>query len=186
MNRNDFVRIIDHVPHARQYLPYATAENFTGHVIYDFQDAYLRYGVVLKLAAAARELAQMGYGILVWDGYRPVYAQAKLYEIVPDPNFVSPPGVGIQNHCRGKAVDVTLYDLATGELIEMPSDYDDFTGKAHRLCPDITPTAAANARILEEAMERHGLKGYIGEWWHYNDTEDYPIEEKFIPRTGNR
>lgn len=178
---DDFVRIVDYVPHARQALPYATEENFTGQVIYAFQDAYLRYGTVKKLAAVAAELEERGLGLLIWDGYRPVYAQAKLYEVCPDPTYVSPPGVGNQNHCRGRAVDLTLYDLETGEQVEMPTGFDDFSAYADRDYSDASAEAAANALVLQEAMERHGFRGYSAEWWHFNDTDDYPIEEGFDP-----
>lgn len=182
---DDFVRILDYVPQARQALPYATADNFTGQVIYQFKDAYLRYGTIKKLAAVAQELEKQGLGLLIWDGYRPVYAQAELFEACPDPTYVSPPGVGNQNHCRGRAVDLTLVNLETGEELEMPTGFDDFTAYADRDYSDVSKTAAANARILEEVMTKHGFKGYSKEWWHYNDTDSYPIEEQFDPAAVN-
>lgn len=178
---DDFVRILDYVPNALQSLPYASNDNFTGQVIYEFSDAYLRYGAVKKLAAAATELEAMGFGLLIWDGYRPVYAQAKLYDVCPDPTYVSPPGVGSQTHCRGRAVDLTLYDLDTGEVLEMPTDFDDFSALADRNYSDVSVEAAANARVLEDVMTKHGFKGYSAEWWHYTDTDNYPIEEEFDP-----
>lgn len=178
---DDFVRILDYVPQARQMLAYATTDNFTGQVIYEFADAYLRYGTVKKLSKAADELEKLGLGLLIWDGYRPVYAQAKLYDVCPNPTWVSPPGVGNQNHCRGRAVDLTLFDLETGEALEMPTGFDDFSPSADRDYSDVSPTAASNARILEEVMTKHGFKGYSAEWWHYNDTDSYPIEEEFDP-----
>lgn len=177
----DFVRVIDYIPQIRQALAYATEDNFTGQVIYEFTDAYLRYGTVEKLAQVSEELEEQGLGLLIWDGYRPVYAQAKLFEVCPDPTYVSPPGVGNQNHCRGRAVDLTLVDLQTGEELGMPTGFDDFTACADRDYSDVSPEAAANAELLEDVMERHGFKGYSGEWWHYNDTDAYPIEEVFDP-----
>lgn len=176
-----FVRVLDYVPNARQDLRYATADNFTGQVIYDFQDAYLRYGTVCKLAEAARELEEMGLGILIWDAFRPVSAQARMFEAYPDPAYVSKPGVGRQNHCRGLAIDLTLYDLESGEPLAMPTGFDDFSGLADRDYSDISGEAAANAKLLEEVLERHGFRGYRGEWWHFNDTDEYPIEEDFDP-----
>lgn len=177
----DFVRILDYIPQARQALPYATADNFTGQVIYPFTDAYLRYGTAKKLAAVAQELEEQGLGLLIWDGYRPVYAQAALFEACPNPTYVSPPGVGNQNHCRGRAVDLTLFNLETGEQLEMPTGFDDFTAYADRDYSDVSETSAANARILEEVMTKHGFKGYSKEWWYYNDIDNYPIEEQFNP-----
>ncbi len=183
LKEEDFVRVLDYIPLARQYLPYATEDNFTGTVIYDFTDAYLRYGTVKKLMAVSKELEQYGYGLLIWDGYRPVAAQQKLYDVCPDPNYVSPPGVGNQNHCRGRAVDLTLVDLTTGAQLEMPTGFDDFSAKADRDYSDVSSRAAFHALLLEQTMERYGFAGYSGEWWHFNDTEDYPIEESFVPET---
>ena len=177
----DFVRVLDLVPNARQLLYYGTEENFTGQVIYDFSDAYLRYGTACKLAEAARELEELGLGLLIWDAYRPVSAQARLFEAYPDPKYVSKPGVGNQNHCRGRAVDLTLYDLQTGEALVMPTGFDDFSDLADRDYSDADEEAAANAALLEQVLERHGFRGYRGEWWHFNDTDDYPIEEVFEP-----
>lgn len=177
----DFVRILDYIPQARQHLPYATDENFTGQVIYQFTDAYLRYGTVKKLMAVSLALEEQGLGLLIWDGYRPVYAQARLYQVCPDPTYVSPPGVGNQNHCRGRAVDLTLVDLATGGPLVMPTGFDDFSDLADRDYSDVSSEAAQNARLLEDVMQRYGFQGYRGEWWHFNDTQEYPIEEEFDP-----
>ena len=178
---DDFVRVLDHVPNVRQQLRYATTDNFTGQVIYDFTDAFLRYGTVCKLTEVARELEEMGLGIMIWDAYRPVYAQARLFEAYPDPKYVSKPGVGRQNHCRGLAVDLTVYDLETGEMLLMPSAFDDFSALADRDYRDVSEEAAEHASLLESVMERNGFTGYRGEWWHYNDNDDYPIEEAFDP-----
>lgn len=177
----DFVRVLDYVPLMKQQLPYATQDNFTGTVIYDFTDAYLRYGTVKKLMAVGAELQSYGYGLLIWDGFRPVSAQQKLYDACPDPTYVSPPGVGKQNHCRGLAVDLTLYDLMSGQLLEMPTGFDDFSAFADRDYSDVSANAAFHALLLETTMERHGFQGYQGEWWHFNDTDEYPIETEFDP-----
>lgn len=180
---DDFVRVLDHIPNAFQNLRYATHYNFTGKVIYRFQDAYLRYGTVKKLMEVAAELEKQGYGLLIWDGYRPVSAQRALFETFPDPNYVSPPGVGSQTHCRGKAIDLTLYRLDNGTELLMPSEFDDFSAYADRDYSDVSAEAAANATLLQTVMERHGFTGYSKEWWHFTDTNDYPVEENFDPAT---
>ena len=177
----DLVRVLDYIPDARQALAYATTGNFTGQRIYDFSDAYLRYSTVKKLAAVCEELAEQGLGILIWDGFRPVYAQARLWEVCPDPNFVSHPVTGNRSHCRGSAVDLTLVELATGEPLPMPTGFDDFSALADRDYSDCGPEAAANARVLEETMERHGFVPYSKEWWHFSDTEKYEVDENFDP-----
>ena len=180
----ELVRIIDYIPSAREELAYASEENFTGQRIYDFYNAYLRYGTVKKLAAASGELEEMGYGILIWDGFRPVSAQAALWEICPNEKYVSHPVKGTRAHCRGNAVDLTLCDLETGEKLEMPTGFDDFSALADRNYGDCTDTVAENARLLERVMKKHGFKPYSAEWWHYTDTDSYPVAEDFEPPVG--
>lgn len=181
----DFVRIIDFIPTARESLAYATEENFTGVVIYDFTEAYLRYGTLKKLMEAGERLEEFGYGIVIWDAYRPVYGQQRLWDAYPDPAYVSPPGSGTQSHCRGCAVDITLYDLVTGELLEMPTGFDDFSVYADRDYRDVSAEAADNARLLEEIMSVCGFRPYSGEWWHFTDTQSYDIEQDFDPADLN-
>lgn len=180
-----FVCISDYIPQIRLELAYATVDNFTGKRIYEFTDAYLRYGTVKKLATAAEILLQEGYGLVIWDGYRPIYAQERLWEICPDPTYVSKPGTGSQSHCRGIAVDITLYDIATGALLEMPSGFDDFSDHADRDYSDCSAEAAKNALLLENTMELCGFKPYSAEWWHFSDTDSYPVEYEFDPAKGN-
>ena len=177
----DFVRIIDYIPPARVELAYATANNFTGYRIYDFTDAYLRYGTVKKLVKVSEELAQQGIGLIIWDGFRPAAAQAKLWEICPDPTFVSHPVTGKRTHCRGNTVDISIYDLETGEDLAVPTGYDNFTAYADRDYSDCSKEAAANARLLEQTMEKYGFTPYFAEWWHFADSRDYPIDEFFDP-----
>ena len=176
----DFVRVLDYVPSARQQLMYATDQNFTGQRIYDFTDAYLRYGTVQKLAAVSGDLSELGLSLKIWDGFRPVSAQFRLWEACPNPAFVANPRTGFSSHSRGNTVDVTLVDAAGNEL-EMPTGFDDFSAKADRDYSDSTETAAAHAQLLEILMEKHGFAGYAGEWWHFTDTDDYPVEEDFSP-----
>lgn len=176
----DFVKILDWIPTARQQLFYATSQNFTGQAIYDFEDAYLRYGTLKKLKAVSEDLAELGLYLKIWDGFRPVSAQFKLWEIYPNSTYVANPNVGFSSHSRGNTVDLTLVDENGAEL-EMPTEFDDFSAKADRDYSDCTETEANNAKILEILMEKHGFTGYFGEWWHYSDTEKYPVEEVFEP-----
>ena len=108
----DFVRVIDYLPSVSQELMYATDRNFTGQIIYDFTDAYLRYGTVKKLAAVSEDLAEFGLALKIWDGFRPVSAQRKLWEVCPDPAYVANPNKGFSSHSRGNTVDLTLVDTA--------------------------------------------------------------------------
>ena len=178
------VMVGEYLPSIRQDLMYASDRNFTGKNIYHFTQAYLRFGTLKKLDAVNRELAQQGLGLLIWDGFRPLSAQAKLWEICPDSKFVSNPVTGNCNHCRGNAVDLTLVNLYTGEILEMPSGFDDFSDKGDRDYSDCSPNAAANAQLLQTVMEKHGFKGYQEEWWHYTDTVNYDKETWFDPGMG--
>lgn len=182
----DFVRIADYIPTARVELAYATVNNFTGCRIYDFADAYLRYGTIRKLVKASEELAEHGAGLIIWDGFRPAAAQAKLWEICPDPTFASHPVTGKRTHCRGNTVDISIYDLKTGEDLPVPTGYDNFTAYADRDYGDCSKDAAANARLLEQIMEKYGFTPYFAEWWHFADTEEYPVDEYFNPAIPTR
>lgn len=178
-----FARVLDYIPTASQELFYATENNFTGKRIYDFVEVYLRYGTVKKLMLVAEELEEKGLYLKIWDGFRPVSAQFRLWEICPDPTYVANPNKGYSNHSRGNAVDLTLVD-AQGNELEMPTEFDDFSGKADRNYSECTPEAAANAKLLEDTMQKYGFQGYYGEWWHFNDTDTYPVEMEFEPDAG--
>lgn len=172
----DLVRILDHIPAIYIDLKYATADTFTGEFIYDFTDAYLRYGTVKKLADVQSELEKQGYCLKIWDAYRPVSTQFKLWEVYPDPAYVANPNTGYSSHSRGNTVDVTLV-LADGTEVEMPTGFDDFTKLADRDYSDVSESAANNALVLETLMEANGFTGYYGEWWHFSDSVEYPVIE---------
>ena len=176
----DFVSVTEYCPLISVELKYATVDNFTGKVIYSFQDAYLRYGTVKKLEAASQILAQQGLFLKIWDGFRPVSAQYALWKAFPDPNYVANPNAGHSSHSRGNTVDVTLVD-EQGNPVELPTGFDDFTAKADRNYDDCSEVAAVHAMLLEAAMQESGFEGYRMEWWHYSDTESYPVEEVFDP-----
>ena len=175
------VRVADYLPEIQQNLIYATDTNFTGIRIYDFTEAYLRYGTVKKLAQVSAELEAQGLGLLIWDAYRPIEAQQLLWDICPDPTYVSNPTTGNRTHSRGGAVDLTLVDLKTGKLCEMPSGFDEFSPKGDREYSDVSAEAAANSILLEKVMKKYGFKPYSNEWWHYNDQDEYPVDEIFNP-----
>ena len=175
-----FVRVLDYIPTASQELRYATENNFTGQVIYDFEDVYLRWGTVKKLMLVSQDLEELGLYMKIWDGFRPVSAQFVLWEVCPDPTYVANPTTGHSSHSRGNTVDLTLVD-ANGQEVEMPTGFDDFSPLANRDYSDCTDAAANNAQLLEILMEKHGFSGYYGEWWHFSDTVSYPVEQVFEP-----
>lgn len=184
MEQNDFsfVRADALVPGLVTELRYATPDNFTGQVIYDFQSAWLRCGTAKKLSRAQALLRPHGLGLKLWDAFRPPEAQFRLWEIMPDDDYVADPRTGFSKHSRGNAVDVTLVTL-NGVPVEMPTSFDDFSGAARRDAPVPSPAAAAHSALLEKVMTQAGFQSYIGEWWHFVDTEQYPVETSFIPHS---
>ena len=175
-----FVRVKEYIPDIVVDLRYATDNNFTDQQIYNFSEAWLRYGTVKKLLLVQEELRQNGLYLKIWDGFRPPSAQFKLWEICPDPTYVSNPNNGFSSHSRGNTVDITLVYSDGTELV-MPTGFDDFSKLADRDYSDCDPEAADNARMLEQLMKDCGFKPYSGEWWHFTDAQSYPVEEAFEP-----
>lgn len=170
---DEYVLVNKYIPDIYVELMYATDNNFTGVRIYDFTDAYLRYGTVKKLANVQKELKEQGYSLKIWDAYRPFEAQQKLWEVYPDPNYVANPADGMKKHNLGGTVDITMV-AADGTVISMPTEFDDFSLKADRNYSDIdNEEAVNNVMILQSAMENNGFTGSQGEWWDYSDTVEY-------------
>lgn len=149
-------------------LRYATTDNFTHQVVYDFTTAIARTGTAEKLAAANALLKPQGYRLKVWDAYRPVRAQERLFEVYPDPAFVAKPNPNF-SHQKGVTFDLTLCD-ADGTELEMQSAFDDFSERAHRDAPR-TRVQARHYQLLNDAMTQAGFVGYENEWWDYRDAD---------------
>lgn len=165
-------------------LKYATPHNFMNEVMYP-EDArcFLLRETAERLLRVHRALASQGLGIKIFDGYRPLSIQKKMFARFPKPGYVADPKKG-SNHNRGAAVDVTLVDLATGLELAMPSQYDEFSERSHLNYTGGTPEESENRRILQEAMAREGFKPISMEWWHFDDPQssqyavlDLPIED---------
>ncbi len=155
---------------------YATDDNFTGEVIYTEPVAYLRRPVADALRNVQDSLAHHGIGLLVYDAYRPYAATVRFFEVYPDPDFVADPAIG-SRHNRGCAVDVSLVNLETGEVLPMPTDFDEFTERAHPQYMDLPDEAIANRSFLFSIMAHFGFAHYPTEWWHfdYQGWENYPL-----------
>lgn len=145
---------------------YATDNNFTKKVLYPVAKAKLRREAAESLASVQRELKQQGLGLKIYDGYRPLSIQWKLWEVVPDSNYVADPRKG-SRHNRGAAVDLTIIDSLGNEL-EMPTPYDDFTEKAWHTYDDLSDAVKKNRALLKDVMTRHGFQPIKSEWWHYD------------------
>jgi D-alanyl-D-alanine dipeptidase len=176
----EFVKVKEYIPDILIDLKYATADNFTGEIIYDFQDAYLRYGTVRRLKRVQEAVRQDGYLLKIWDAFRPVPAQFKLWKICPDPRYVADPNTGYSSHSKGNTVDITL-TAKDGKEVVMPTGFDDFSAVADRDYSDCPEEAAQNARYLENIMISNGFVPYAGEWWHFADEDSYAVEEVFCP-----
>lgn len=163
------------IPQIQVDLKYATADNFTGQIVYNFQCCLLHKEAALLLRDVQDELETMGLGLKIWDGYRPVEAQWRFWELVPDERYVSDPRKG-GRHTRGTAVDVTLMTKEGQELL-MPSAFDDFSEKAHLNFMDAPEEAIRNRELLQHVMKKHGFVGIPTEWWHF----DMIGWEKFPP-----
>lgn len=155
---------------------YATKENFTGKVLYSTDKVYLRR-VVAEALAQVNQFLKKNYALRlkVFDGYRPLSVQKKMWEIYPDERYVADPAKG-SRHNRGAAVDLTLVD-ATGKEIDMGTPYDDFTEKAHIDYKKLSRNVLDYRKILRTTMERFGFTVMSTEWWHFNfkGWEKFPI-----------
>lgn len=181
MKNTDFVKVTDYIADIEIELRYATKNNFTGKVIYDFTDAWLRYGTVQKLAIAQDILKKQGYRLKIWDAYRPVYAQFVLWKVYPDATFVADPTTGFSDHSRDNTVDVTVIDKDGKEII-MPTEFDSFSPLADRDYRDVMDKeSVVNAWMLQETMIEAGFTPYRDEWWHFSDNDIYEVEKEFIP-----
>ncbi|MFC6180438.1 M15 family metallopeptidase [Lactiplantibacillus daowaiensis] len=149
-------------------LRYATTNNFTKQVVYDFTTAIVRTGTAQKLAQASALVKAQGYRLKIWDAYRPVSAQERLFEVYPDPEFVAKPNPNF-SHQKGVTLDLTLTE-ADGTECPMPTPFDDFTALAHRDAPR-TAVQDHYYQILDQAMHQAGFVGYENEWWDYRDSQ---------------
>lgn len=157
---------------------YATDNNFMGSQMYEEARAFLQRPAAEALVRVNAALEGQGLGVIVYDGYRPWYVTKMFFEATPvaQRDFVANPADG-SRHNRGCAVDLGLYDRATGEVLPMPSGYDEFSERAYPDYAGGTAEERANREILRDAMEAEGFTVYQYEWWHfdYADWQDYAI-----------
>jgi len=146
---------------------YATKNNFTGSRIYNRAKAYLRLPAAKALKQVQQQLNEQGFGLKVFDAYRPYSATLKFYEVYPDTTFVAAPWHG-SKHNRGCAVDVTIIRLDTGEELQMPTPFDEFTEKAGQNYMQLPEVVLKNRKLLVETMTANGFSIYPFEWWHYD------------------
>lgn len=165
---------------------YATADNFTGTVLYPVARCLVRTEVGERLAAAAATLRAQGHRLVFWDCYRPASIQRELWRLVPDARYVAQPifddagtPIGGSKHSRGAAVDVSLADRA-GTPRVMPTAHDDFSPAASGA--EATGAAAKHHAVLRAAMEAAGFAPMPTEWWHYDadNWATYPLSDQAL------
>jgi zinc D-Ala-D-Ala dipeptidase len=147
-------------------MKYATANNFLKTKVYDCGVCLLRLKIVKALIAANSEFIKKGYRIKLFDCYRPLDVQKKMWEIVSNPNFVADPKRG-SIHNRGGAIDISLVDKEGNEL-EMGTDFDFFGEQASHNYVKFSKKILKNRKLLKETMVKNGFDIFESEWWHYN------------------
>ena len=164
----ELVELKSIIPTIKYDLKYATKDNFTKVRLYPAhtKNTYLRKEPAEALSKVAIELREKGLGIWVWDAYRPYHVTQKFWELIHDERYVAHPAKG-SGHNRGIAIDMTLFDLKTGQPIDMPTAFDDFSEKAHHGFENITADQLQNRELLRSIMEKYGFIKFQTEWWHY-------------------
>ena len=174
----DLVELINLDPTLKLDIHYASDNNFLGTPLYTEARAFLQRPAAEAVARANRKLHQQGYGLLIFDAYRPWYVTKIFWDATPPAQhgYVADPAQG-SRHNRGCAVDLTIYDLKTGQPISMPSSYDEFSDSAHADYSGGTAEQRAHRELLRTTMEAEGFTVYPNEWWHfdYKDWRQYPI-----------
>ena len=174
----DLVELTKIDPDLKLDIRYATPNNFIGVPIYTQARAFLQRPAAEAVLRADRELHALGYGLIIHDGYRPWYVTKIFWDATPhfQKQFVADPKAG-SRHNRGCAVDLSLFDLKTGEEVVMPSGYDEMNNHAYANYPGGTADQRYRRAILRTAMVKQGFQINPTEWWHfdYKDWRRYPI-----------
>jgi D-alanyl-D-alanine dipeptidase len=174
----DLVEIIKLDPTIKLDIRYATRNNFLGRTVYKQARAFLQRPAAQALVRINQALRKQGYGLIVHDGYRPWYVTKIFWDVTPADKkiFVADPAQG-SRHNRGCAVDLSLFDLKTGQEVKMPGEYDEMTERSHINYACASPEAKRLRELLRAAMEAEGFAVYEPEWWHYDykDWKEYPI-----------
>ncbi|MBS1599874.1 MAG: M15 family metallopeptidase [Bacteroidetes bacterium] len=159
-------------------LRYATKNNFMGRRMYPQKTnhSFLRASAVQAISKVQKELNTMGYGLKIFDAYRPYSVTEKFWELVHDDRYVADPKKG-SGHNRGIAVDLTIIELNSKKELKMPTGFDNFTDTAHHDFMALTEEVLKNRALLKNTMEKYGFNAFATEWWHYSlpNPEKYEV-----------
>ena len=185
----DLVELVTLDPTITLDIRYATTNNFLGKVVYPEARAFLQRPAADAVVKAHRELARHGYGLLIHDGYRPWSITKVFWDMTSgyEREFVADPKVG-SKHNRGCAVDLTMYDLATGQAVVMPGEYDESSPRSYPDYGGGPPEARATRDLLRAVMEPQGFTVEPNEWWHFNykDWASYPVLDISFQQAARR
>ncbi|HLJ94639.1 MAG TPA: serine hydrolase [Gemmataceae bacterium] len=174
----DLVDLATLDPMIKLDIRYATTNNFLSSPLYRSAKAYLQRPAALALQRVHEKLAAQGYGLLIYDAYRPWSVTKMFWEATPEKDriFVAVPAQG-SRHNRGCAVDLTLYERSTGKAVAMMGGYDEMSDRSYPDYPGGTSLQRWHRELLRHAMEEEGFTVYEAEWWHfdYKDWRMYPI-----------
>lgn len=183
----DLVEIVTLDPTIRLDVRYASAKNDFGRPFYPEARAFLQRPAAEALARVNRALKEKGYGLLVFDGYRPWRVTKQFWDLTPANKkvFVADPNSG-SRHNRGSAVDLSIADLATGKEADMGGAYDEMSRRSYVTYEDGPKEALRRRDLLRSAMEEEGFFVYAWEWWHFDfkDWRDYPVLDIPFPEIG--
>lgn len=175
-------------PKIKLDIRYATANNFLGTPVYSQARAFLQRSAAEALLRVHKKLMEMGYGLLIHDAYRPWYVTKIFWDATPDDKkiFVADPNQG-SRHNRGCAVDLSLYELASGKPVEMVGVYDEMSERSYPGYPGGTSLQRWHRGLLRRVMESEGFLVYPFEWWHfdYRDWQKYPILNTPFEKLGS-
>jgi len=161
-----FVNLKDYSSDFVYDMKYASEDNFLKAKVYDCAECYLRLKTVKALVEANERFMKKGYRIKIFDCYRPLDIQKKMWEIVSNPEYVADPKKG-SIHNRGGAVDITLVD-EFGKELDMGTPFDHFGVEASHDYEELSDEVKKNRKLLRNGMTRYNFRIFESEWWHYN------------------
>ena len=161
-----FVNLKDYSTDFVYDMKYATTDNFLKAKVYDCAECFLRLKTVKALVKANKEFIRKGYRIQLFDCYRPLDIQKRMWQIVSNPEYVADPAKG-SIHNRGGAVDITLVDN-NGVALDMGTSFDFFGPEAGHNYQNLSNEVKQNRVFLKQIMQENGFVSFDSEWWHYN------------------
>jgi D-alanyl-D-alanine dipeptidase len=178
LRKPDLVELVTLDPTIKLDIRYASTNNFMRTAFYSEARAFMQRPAAEAVVRANRALKPYGYGVIIHDGYRPWYVTKMFWDGTPADkhDFVANPIPG-SRHNRGCAVDLSLYDLKTGQEVQMPSGYDEMSERAYPDYRGGTPAETRRRELLRHVMEAQGFTVEPHEWWHfdYKDWQLYPV-----------